>query len=301
MEVNQDRVIRARQLFTPNGSNEILSTTFEGLGAELGNRLLVLRSGQGFGEKMPHYHHRVKVLTEAMSYATERLTEVLVRLQAIEWMKDVLAYENNPDPFVQASDPRAIAWRLYLGLAIKDFHVDIGSLMDALAPVIIQAGGELKAKDRERLPGWAAIQKGTDRSYRQELPDGLLKIVDDTDTRWWTDVKNIRDRLTHRKHDNIIFGDSENGVLFQIYDGAHQPQIVLPLVLYRRGHNVVDFDLYSAFVLAEVLTLLDDLGTIIAPKVNISQSRVAEMSLRQVHNSVGQSIDRLIRAICLDA
>ena len=67
MEVNQDRVIRARQLFTPNGSNEGLSTTFEGLGAELSNRLIVLGPGQGFGEKMPNYHHRVMVLTEAIS------------------------------------------------------------------------------------------------------------------------------------------------------------------------------------------------------------------------------------------
>ncbi|MFC1978213.1 hypothetical protein ACFLWS_08165 [Chloroflexota bacterium] len=59
--------------------------------------------------------------------------------------------------------------------------------------------------------------------------------------------------------------------------------------------NVVDFDLYSAFAIAEMVTLFDDLGIAVVSKMHASQEGIALMSLRPVEKSVAQSIERLIQ------
>jgi len=294
MKVDLARLYRARELLVTDETTDILLTTLEGLGVELSNRWRSVGQVQGLSQAMQDYLARARAVSDAIIYASERLTEVFIRHRCIDWMRNELAYETNPDIFAQASDPKAQSWRLFMGLAIKDFHVDIGSLMDALAPVIIQAKGKLKSKDKSNLPGWADIQSGTKRSYREQLAVDLCAAVDSTD-RWWPGVKKVRDLLTHRKHDRIIFGNYEDGILFQVYDESRHPKIVLPQVLYGKGKNVVDFDLYSAFILAEVVTLLDELGKIIAPKLQISETGLAQRCLRVVDKSVGQSIERLIR------
>lgn len=293
MHADSSRLHRVRKLFVSGDSTDILFTTLEGLGAELSNRWMAIGNDQGLGKAMRENVARTKALSEAIAYASERLTEVLARQQLIGWMKSVLAYETNPDIFAQASDPKAQSWRLYMGLAIKDFHVAIGSLMDALAPVVIQVKSELKLEDRVKLSGWAYIQQGPKRTYREKLPNDLRDIVDSAD-RWWIAIKKVRNLLTHRKHHRIIFGNSEDGLLFQVYDQSRFPEIQLPAVLYREGNNVVDFDLYSAFVLAEVLTLFDDLGNAIAPKMHIAANNVSQMYLRVVNKSLAQSIEHLI-------
>ncbi len=287
------RLRRARQLFVPNDSTDILITSLEGLGVELSNRAMAIGKTQGLSPAMREYITRAGTLSAAISYASHRLSEVMTRHQLIGWMRHALAYETQPDVFAQASDPKTMRWRIFMGLAIKDFHIDIASLMDALAPVVIQTESKLASKDNDILPGWADIDGRKKRSkHREQLPDELRDIVDST-KRWWPAIRTVRHLVTHRKHDRIIFGNSEDGLLFQVYDRSRSPSILLPQVLYQEGHNVVDFDLYSAFVIAEVVTLLDDLGTAIASKLRVSQTGIAQMSIRVVEKSVAQSIERL--------
>lgn len=244
---------------------------------------------------MREYTTRASTMSEAISYASDRLTDILARHQQIGWMRRTLAYEPEPNVFDQAADPKAALWRIFLGLAIKDYHLDISSLMDAVAPAVIQTEGKLKSSDKIRLPGWDAIIDGTKGPYRKLLSPDTTKIIDRTEKRWWKGIKEVRNIVTHREHNRIVFGNPEDGLLFQIYDQASVPKILLPQVLYKKGNNVVDFDLYSAFVIAEVVTLLNDLGITIAPKIQISQASFAQMSFRMVDKSVAQSIERLIQ------
>ena len=211
-------------------------------------------------------------------------------------MRQALDYKAESDIIAQASDLKAASWRMFLGLAIKDFHLDVSSLMDSLAPVIIQVNGQLKSADKVRLPGWEAITSGsrTRRNYRKQLSTDIANIVDKTES-WWSGIKEVRDLVAHRKHDRIVFGDPEDGLLFQIYDQVTGPKIFIPQVLFQTGLHVVDFDLYFAFVITEVITLLDDLGVAIAPVMQIPQASCAQMSLRMVDKSVAQSIERLIQ------
>jgi len=61
--------------------------------------------------------------------------------------------------------------------------------------------------------------------------------------------------------------------------------------MYAEGQNVVDFPLYSAFVLAELLTFLDDLGTQIAAHLKIG-SMVGSLRIGDF-KSLASSLERL--------
>jgi len=297
IHIDSSHLNRALSLFkTDNPTTDILTTSLEGLGAELSNRCMAIGQGRNPREEMREYVMSTQTLSESISYASRRLGDVLIRHEEINWMREILAYKLNSN-FNQVSDPKAIAWRQFMGLAVKDFHLDIGSLMDALAPVIIQTKSKLKSKDAERPPGWATIRKDKDTksTYRQQLSGDLCRIVDSTDC-WWLAIKKVRDILAHREHDRIIFENPEYGLLFQVYDKSRSPGILPPTALYRNGQSVVDFDLYSAFVIAEVLALFDDLGNVIADEIQISRSHIAQMSLQAVDKSVAQSIEHLIKA-----
>ena len=81
----------------------------------------------------------------------------------------MLTFDVQPNTFTLPIDPIVLKNINFLGLSIKDFHVDIISFMDSLAPVIIQAESSLKFKNRQNTPGWTDIQKDLERSYRTKL------------------------------------------------------------------------------------------------------------------------------------
>ena len=161
-------------------------------------------------------------------------------------------------------------WNVFAGLAIKDFHTDIGSLMDSIALMLIRLESTVS------LDGWvppfSAIQneQGKKKTYRKTIPESILLVVDETD-RWWPTVKNVRDLGIHKEHLRIVYpGLSEDdGLLFNVYRGGFTPVISEPLVMYPNGNNVVDFSLYSGFILAEVLMFLEDLAAPIADSFGV--------------------------------
>jgi len=293
MRLDPSRVRRALSLFGSSEHNDILCTTLEGLGAELGNMAASICSVPGLNQSIKEKMEQAKSLSGSISYVSRRFTDLLMRLQEIEWKKEALAYEPTRDGFDLITDPTANHWRMFMALAIKDFHADIGSLMDALAPVVIQAAGELKDKDRTKLPGWADIQCGTQRSYRATLPSNLLSVVDNADG-WWPAVKKVRNLLTHQDHEKIIFGHPSDGILFQVFDRKMAAKITLPAITYRKQGHVVDFGLYSALVLSELISLLDDLGRVLGPMVGVNPDRAATMCLRGIPEAVYRSIERLL-------
>ena len=282
--------------FKIGSSSDVLTTSIEGLGAELSNRYLALKNSQILRQQNKAYIDKIKSLSQAINYMSKRFTDLLLRQQEINWMKLELAYETSPNIFTQASDSKAALWRSFMALTIKDFHIDMSSLMDSLAPVIIQAEGKLKSKDQSSLPGWSDIQKNSKSSYRTYLSDELQAVIDTADT-WWVSIKKVRNLLTHRDHDKIIFGNSNDGLLFQVYDPKRLPQILLPMVMYKKSKNVVVFDLYSAFLFAQVILLLDDIGKIIATKMNISQDIISQNNLRMVDKYIAKSIDNFVQMV----
>src|SRR5262249_34830937 len=88
----------------------------------------------------------------------------------------------------------------------------------------------------------------------------------------WKPVKGMRDTLAHRAHTKVVFGDPADGVLFQVYDDRTftKPQILDTRLLRAPGTVVVDFGLYSAAIMGELLAFLDDLGVALGDGLGIT-------------------------------
>lgn len=260
LEPNRERIERALQLFgTPQlGQPHSLTTAFECLGAEI----LVRHAMPSQLPSPPTNLAAQGQLARLFSYASLRLTDVFIRRGLVEFVRSQFASVFGED---------AAGWYSFGALCIKDFHTDLGSLMDAVAPVILQACDCFDAQGEVRFPGFADIQRGTKRTFRSSLPTRVLETIDATEA-WWPDVKLIRDTLTHREHHKIAFGGPAAGVLFQVYAPALSPKVVHPAFLWPTGQNVADFRRYSAYVLAEVLVFLEELGVALAEHLRLSRA-----------------------------
>ena len=258
---NRDRLARALALFSTGilGQRHALSTVFESLGNELHIRAMVAASR----DPQSGESSRPSQLARLFTYASFRLTELILRLEQLNWMQR---------EFSTRKGDEGAAWHNFAALAIKDFHLDLGSLMDATAPPILQVAKAFDAKGTRKLPGFADVQRnGSPRStkVRDSTAKELLDIIDSTD-RWWPAVKRMRDELAHREHTKIVFGSAEQGVLFQIYTAAFAPVVIHPTVLWKHGQNVADFRIYSAGALSEMFVFLDDLGRSLASQLKMS-------------------------------
>ena len=271
--VQRDRIKRARALISVGGFGEhdVLQTRFESLGNELSLRASAFDQLRMIGKQTANFE-KLQNLSAAFKYASLRLSNIFARLHLLEFIRSEIASIPEEDRLAEMTKPPSEGnpwmWNVYAGLAIKDFHADISSAMDSIAPLVIQLEGELEETDRS--PGFYDIRKDRHRRYRKQIPSDIRHIVDQTD-RWWPAVNKVRDVVMHREHLQIVFptlGDND-GLFFQIYEGVYSPMIVHPELMYPDGKNVVDLSLYSGFVIAELLVFLEDLVDPIAHRLKI--------------------------------
>jgi hypothetical protein len=202
---------------------------------------------------------RAQALVSATFYASSRLNDFLLRQSFISWLRS---------QFTQHGQYPSGLWRAFGALAIKDFHADVSSAMDSVAPVAILIDTDIKKDDLQKLPGFPDIQKCTKRSYRKFMQADLLAVVDSTED-WWPFVKELRDVAMHREHQRFVFGSPEDGFLFQIYHPGDAPLVTQPL-FSSPGTDVADFLLYAAWVTAEVVSLLDRLAAVLSARLSLT-------------------------------
>jgi len=280
--LNRQTIEAARELFSlgEHGREDVLHSKFAGLATELVDRVQVLDHVRLSGPEA----ERARMLAPAFRYGHFRADEVIARLEKVKWMKGVLLKEWEPGTHL---------WRRLLGLAIKDFYTDVASLMDSIAPIVIQVEGRLKPQDRERLPGFASIRKGSSNPYRRAIPSDIRTTIDSTEA-WWPAVKAVRDILIHRPNETIVFGELEDGILFQIYEESGKPSVsVPPPLLWPNSKDVVNFHLYSAFVTAEVLVFLEQLGAQVAAYLHIGPAGLTKSVRLGNFKSLVSSLDQL--------
>ncbi|MBM4141838.1 MAG: hypothetical protein FJ242_10245 [Nitrospira sp.] len=242
----------AQKLCSVNTDEETVTFTnsLDDLHAQLSMSLLSLRAA---GLKNLT-HKRLELLANALSYLSLRFIDLTLRLQLMDWFWYKACQNKTQDD---------LFFHAYAPLFIKDFHIDVSSMMDAIAPIVILATQDLKEEDKIRLPSFSDVLPESKRSYREHLPNDLRAIVDER-LRWWPNVKKIRDIVAHRDHLKLVFGPPTEGKLFQVYDQKNTPQILDEVLLYKSGHNVVNFEKYASFLWAELLVLLDRLGQSVA-------------------------------------
>lgn len=290
MKLEPLRIKQAKKLIIPFKTGYIVQTSFEELGTIITDRAASLKFMRNDVKNQSHAQEQV--LSDFFRYTSKRLTDILIRLQEINWKRTTLFYDIKPDTYKHPIDPQTSTYNNFLSLSIKDFHVDIISFMDSLAPIVILAESNLKSKDRKKPPGWSDIKKDSNRNFRANLSSEALSIIDRCEE-WLSLVKEIRNLLTHRNHGKIVFGGPKEVLLFQFYDKDMKPAIVLPEVLHSSGNNVADFELYSAAVLSEIFVLLDVLGNFMAQKMGFNSKRISQIHIREIHKAIVISIERL--------
>lgn len=253
----------------------------------------------------PEQKQWATALWKACGYTLSRLREVVVRRRYLDWLRQTFA--NLP------CDERYY-WTHFAGLAIKDFHADVASLLDAVAPMIILIDGQIKKCDRKRLPyfSWLEKKEGQNAgSYRKNLELDLKEAVDAT-VEWLPHVREIRHILIHRKHSRLIFSGPQDGFLFQLSNDGEAPDVPIvthPVLLKTEYTNVADFELYSSWVLAEVIYFLDKIGRLIAERerFKIFEDRLKKIGYGDLERGkvpvlvewppVALDVDRLLRRL----
>lgn len=289
-----DRIKRAQALISLGDSEygDVLQTRF----GDLGNELFIRSFSHRKNWKVTG-SEKYQKLTSAFRYTSDRLSDLFVRLELLRLIVNETARIPEADRLAEMtkapSEGNPWMWNQYASLAIKDFHTEISSVMDSVAPVAIQLEGEIKKKGKS--PGFPAIRKGSTMSYRNTIPSDILGIIDETE-RWWPAVKEVRDVGIHREHYRIVFptlGENDS-LLFQFYEG-HSPMIADPQLMYPDGKDVIDFSLYSGFIIAELLMFLDDLADPIANHLNIGSMTPAQRMGN--FKELASSLDRLQNVI----
>jgi len=281
--INVETFKIAQKLCSVNADEQTVTFTnsLDDLHALLAGYLLALK---GPGLTFPT-HERLNLLVNSLKYLSLRFMDLTLRLQLMDWFWCKSCQDRTQDD---------LFFYAYAPLFIKDFHIDISGVMDAIAPIAILATQDLKEEDKTRPPGFPDVLPESKRSYRYHLPDDLRTIVDETQ-RWWPQVKRIRDIVTHRDHLKLVFGPPTEGKLFQVYDPENGPQILDEPLLYKRGNNVVNFEKYASFLWAELLVLLDRLGQSVAKHTSYS---LQQMSLRQTKLMfIVRSWDEMVREL----
>jgi hypothetical protein len=278
--LSEERLRSVVSLFTPSkieGRQQLL-LRLESVAVELGR----LGSMDPFPLKAISAD-RARQLVTATFYASTRLNDFLLRQSFIAWLRR---------QFIEHSQYPSGLWPAFGALAIKDFHADISSLMDATAPLAILIDTEIKKDDLDKLPGFADIQRGTKRSYRTRMQPDLLEVVDATE-QWWPFVKHVRDVALHRKHQRLVFGSAQNGLLFQIFEPSDIPVVTEP-VLAGPGTDIADFLLYSAWVTAELLHFLDRISHVLAARLSFASDVLDSGGRVSSFTELLDSIDTLI-------
>ena len=235
-------------------AHDALCTQLGSLGVEVSNRAFTRSRGAESAEVQKHWHS----FSRSCQYMTKRLGDLLTRLLLVRWIHSQRL----------AAETHTSGWHArFAELCIKDFHADAASFMDSLAPVVAQVAKPLSASELKSPPGFSDIVQYSDSPRKESLtkgvPSRVLQIVDATE-RWWPLVKRVRQYLHHREHVVIPFGHPEEGLLFQVYAGRSTPLITDPVLLWPKGSNVAQFEMYSAFVVAEAIALLEELGSAIS-------------------------------------
>ncbi|MBU0704302.1 MAG: hypothetical protein KKC18_10605 [Chloroflexi bacterium] len=255
--IDKGRMARAFGLLLPEPQDgyDAIVTTFGQVQMALASQVASCRA---VGRPTPQIP--MAGLSASLNYVWLRLQTVFARLYQLDWMRDTLSGR---------TDDEVGPWYTVAALAVRDFHTDVAAVMDSVPIAILRTYTRVSASDCRKPPGFADLQEGSKRSYRKRLPEAATQLIDATD-RWWPTVKKVRDVLMHRPHSELVFGSPRMGVLFRLTDSDQRPLITETAFEHEGSSGVVSFCAYAAFVLGELLLLLDDLADSIVMHTKMS-------------------------------
>lgn len=194
-------------------------------------------------------------LNRMLNNAHSRFTDILTRLRLVEHLKQDLYCDDNT---------MSGEWFGFGALCVKDFHIDVGSLMDALAAVIVTADVGFSGNKNDWMPSFSSIQNNQkNKANRSKLTERAKEVIDSSEI-WWSLPKTIRDTVVHRAHLRMAFDSHDHGIFIQIYTGPGRTMIQDAFFQKEGNENVIDFRRYCAYVFTRILCFVDDVGEFVS-------------------------------------
>lgn len=111
-----------------------------------------------------------------------------------------------------------------------------------------------------------------DLLYNKRKVDNMLSIICSAGNQWLEEFLKIRNILTHKEHSKFGSRSPKLGIWVEIYEKRDKPLISNPRfipAIFKETHalnveNLVDFWLYAAFIIVELLVFLNELGLVLA-------------------------------------
>lgn len=173
----------------------------------------------------------------------------------INWFCDIAIQDNWRDehPFM---------WSLYTGLDIQQFHVELRSILDYAATILVNLAdkpGQVKGKDSfETLSNWLEAEQSAENKLGNQVSAVIRSGC------WYKDIRQIRDNIVHYGADAFVFGKPTDGILFQV-SKHFKNQINIREIMWKE--HVVDFEIYAGLYFARLLELLEKLGNLIRSRI----------------------------------
>lgn len=143
-------------------------------------------------------------------------------------------------------------WSYYAALDIQTIQVELRSILDYAARVV----GLLSGKPGQVPDSFRKLLEWVDSQPSRMDPDlrGLLLAQRD----WFAEVRLVRDSLIHFGGRMIVFGEPEEGILFQVYGRGFSGMVSGSALMWNS--NVAHFDRYAGLATARILCFLEDLA-----------------------------------------
>jgi hypothetical protein len=179
---------------------------------------------------------------------------MLALLSRVDWMRKQALLDDYANSM----------WRTYTGLDIESFHVYLRASMDYISDMLTvlaskpdQVGDKKAWSSYEKLLNWEAKSPGNRSRLGVELADLVF-----SSTQWFSAVCLTRDEIIHRGARTLVFGDPQDGTLFQVHRAKFQA-IIKGNEFLAFKDDVIHFDRYAVLHLAHLVGYLDDLSGIV--------------------------------------
>jgi len=203
-------------------------------------------------------------LRQNHKYITDDLGNILTILLRMNWMKNSVRMGTCPNNL----------WREFTSLDVHFFFVEFRSIFDYIAQLIAEI-----ADSPKETKNWGKSFHGLSKKVSPKNPNyeanekklGTKQTELVRKGKWHSEIKEVRENLTHRGSEAIIFGSAEDPILFQLYSGPPHAAVNVPPMFMWDGKSIIDFELFSSYYLAKLLLFLEEFGDYLYSKVPISK------------------------------
>ena len=199
-------------------------------------------SDVGLGFRMGRFRSPADRIARNLMHASDDLWNVGVILHRLEWTRAECLRGNLP----------VGTWSRFAEVDIEHFHVEIRSALDYLAKAIVAAApkpGQTPDGSFNKLGNW--IKR--DANNRVKIGEQLAALVEAAP--WFPSVRGIRNATVHDGARTAVFHNPEEGISFQVHSEGFRNLINEPVLMFNA--NVVDFQLYAALLITDLLSYLD--------------------------------------------